>query len=114
MTTTGTGILGGLATLALALAGCGGGGGASSAPAPQPPSGSAESGTVYVGLTDADGDFLSYAVDVQSLTLRRSDGTVVEALPVAPRVDFAQYVDLTELLAAVGCLRRGRSAARLS
>ena len=93
-----TGLLGGLA--AVALAGCGGGAGTASVPAPQPPSTCADCGTVYVGLTDADGDFLSYAVDVQSLTLRRSDGTVVEALPVAPRVDFAQYVDLTEFLTA--------------
>lgn len=99
MSTTRTGFLGGLAALALAMTGCGGGG-TSSAPAPQPPSGCADCGTVYVGLTDADGDFLSYAVDVQSLTLRRADGTVVEALPVAPRVDFAQYVDLTEFLTA--------------
>jgi hypothetical protein len=92
--------LGGLAAAALALAGCGGGGGAATTAAAPPPAACADCGTVYVGLTDADGDFLSYAVDVESLTLRRADGAVVQALPVESRVDFAQYVDLTELLTA--------------
>ncbi|MGD8379136.1 MAG: hypothetical protein PVI56_05980, partial [Gammaproteobacteria bacterium] len=45
-------------------------------------------GQIYVGLTDADGDFLSYTVDVTSLTLKRADGTTVEALPHSTRVDF--------------------------
>ena len=57
-------------------------------------------GSVYIGLTDADGDFLTYAVDVLSLTLERSNGAVVETLPLATRVDFAQYTDLTEFLTA--------------
>lgn len=100
MTTSRTPFLGSLALLALALVGCGGGGGAASPPVAQPPPASAETGTVYIGLTDADGDFLSYAVDVQSLTLRRANGAVVETLPLAARVDFAQYVDLTEFLTA--------------
>jgi hypothetical protein len=37
-------------------------------------------------------------VDVLSLTLTRADGTVVEALPVKTRIDFAQYTELTEFL----------------
>lgn len=57
-------------------------------------------GVVYVGLTDADGDFLRYELDVVSLTLTRSDGTVVETLPMRTRVDFAEYVELTEFLTA--------------
>jgi hypothetical protein len=57
-------------------------------------------GTAYIALTDADGDFLSYAVDVVSLTLKRANGTVVETLPNQTRVDFAQYVDLTEFITA--------------
>lgn len=92
--------LGGLAAFALALAGCGGGGGGGSTSSVPPPAACTDCGTVYIGLTDADGDFLSYAVDVESLTLRRADGAVVQALPVQPRVDFAQYVDLTEFLTA--------------
>jgi hypothetical protein len=91
--------IGGLAA-ALALVGCGGGDGSAPAAVTEPPAACADCGTVHVGLTDADGDFLSYAVDIQSLSLRRADGAVVEALPASPRVDFAQYVDLTEFLTA--------------
>lgn len=55
-------------------------------------------GDVIIGLTDADGDFLSYSVDVVSLKLTRADGTVVETLPLKTRVDFAQYTDMTEFV----------------
>ncbi len=55
-------------------------------------------GTVLVSLTDADGDFLNYSVDVVSLSLRKADGTIVQALPTHQRVDFARLVDLTELV----------------
>ncbi len=68
---------------------CGGGSGGTSG---------GDSGQVFVGLTDADGDFLTYTVDVQALTLTRADGAVVDALPVKTRVDFAQYTDMTEFL----------------
>jgi hypothetical protein len=55
---------------------------------------------MYLGLTDADGDFLTYTVDVVSLSLKKASGAVVETLPVSPRVDFAQLVDLTEFVTA--------------
>ncbi len=55
-------------------------------------------GQLNVSLTDAQGDFVSYTVDVQSLTLTKADGTIVNALPLSTRVDFAQYVDMTEFL----------------
>lgn len=55
-------------------------------------------GVVTVGVTDAAGDFLSYTVDVTSLTLIRADGTVVQILPQKTRIDFAQLVDLTEFV----------------
>jgi len=89
-----------LAALALAIAGCGGGG--SPAPATGHGGGTTAtgSGKLYVGLTDADGDFLSYAVDVVSLKLKRADGSVVDALPVRSRVDFADLADLTEFVTA--------------
>jgi hypothetical protein len=61
---------------------------------------SEQSGDLVIGITDADGDFLAYAVDVTSISLERANGTRVEALPVKTRIDFAQYVDLTELLTA--------------
>jgi hypothetical protein len=90
-----------LAALWLAVAGCSGGGSASTDPGSASQACDATScGAVYVGLTDADGDFLSYTVDVVSLTLKKANGAVVETLPVATRVDFAQLVDLSEFVTA--------------
>lgn len=57
-------------------------------------------GEVLIGLTDADGDFVTYSVDVTELTLVRADGVVVNALPGSARIDFAQYTELTEFLTA--------------
>jgi len=92
------------AALLCLLTACGGGsGGASVAAAggdPIPQDCLDDCGIVYVGLTDADGDYLRYELDVLSLTLERSDGTIIETLPLRTRVDFAQYVDLTEFLTA--------------
>ena len=85
------------------LAGCSGGGGDSSPDTPrsQQTCGSGSGcGPLIVTLTDADGDFLSYTVDVQALTLKRANGDVVAAAPTQTRVDLAQYVDLTEFLTA--------------
>ena len=55
-------------------------------------------GTLVVGLTDAEGDFVSYIVDVQSITLTKANGRVVQVLPVTSRVDFARYTELTEFV----------------
>ncbi len=55
-----------------------------------------EQGDVVIGLTDAPGDFTTYTVDVTSLRLQRANGSLVETLPINTRVDFAQYVELTE------------------
>ena len=60
----------------------------------------ADCGSVFIALTDAEGDFMSYTVDVQSLTLERQDGSVIETLPQSTRIDFAQYADLTEFFTA--------------
>ena len=57
-----------------------------------------EEGVVAIGLTDAQGDFLTYTVDVTSLTLTKADSTFVQTLPQRTRVDFAQIVDLTEFV----------------
>jgi hypothetical protein len=51
-------------------------------------------------ITDAAGDFLTYKVKLVSLQLKKSDGTLVETLPASTTVDFAQLVDLTEILSA--------------
>ena len=83
------------------LFGCSGGGTDSSAPASSTQSCDAtDCGPLFIGITDADGDFLSYSVDVVSLTLKKANGAVVETLPVSTRVDFAQLVDLTEFVTA--------------
>jgi hypothetical protein len=60
----------------------------------------AECGTVYIGLTDADGDFVNYTVDVVSLTLETANGRVIETMPNTTRINFTDYVELSELLAA--------------
>ncbi len=57
-----------------------------------------DNGEVIIGLTDAEGDFLNYSVDVVSIELTRADGLTVETLPLNSRIDFAQYVDLTEFI----------------
>jgi hypothetical protein len=97
-----------LMLFAVGLSGCGGGGAETSTnestPAAQCIPGDASSedacGTVLLSITDADGDFLSYAVDLVSLELEKANGTVVEVLPQSTRIDFVNYIDLTELLTA--------------
>jgi hypothetical protein len=90
-----------VAMVAAALTACSGGGSggpAASAGPPVPSGGCADCGTLLVGVTDADGDFVSYSVDVQSVTLKRPDGATVETLPATTRIDFAQLTDLADLL----------------
>ncbi len=97
------------ATACLALLGaCGGGmngmaGNGSTGAMPGTPSSgcSASScGSAMVTLTDAKGDFLSYIVTLTSLQLQTANGTSVETLPMSTQVDFAQLVDLTEVISA--------------
>lgn len=89
-----------LVLAALLLAGCGGGsgGGANNNPPPSGSCATGDCGTLLVGVTDADGDFLSYSVDVLSITLQRPNGASVETLPATTRIDFAQLTDLADLL----------------
>jgi len=82
----------------LILAACSGGGGSMSSSTTPPPSSS--NGVAMVTLTDMPGDFLSYMVNVVSLTLTRSDGTTVETVPATTSVDFAQLVNLSEVISA--------------
>ncbi len=77
--------------LATALQGCGAGSDTDTA---------AGSGEVVIGLTDAQGDFLQYEVDVLSIRLTRANGAVVEALPLQTRIDFAELTELTEFVTA--------------
>lgn len=92
----------------LMLAACGGGAGTTALDTPDPtvtcdpanPATFDECGTVLVALTDADGDFLNYTVDVLSLQLETANGRIVETLPRSTRINFTDYVDLTELVTA--------------
>ncbi len=97
-----TGLMAVLALSAVPLmSGCGGG------------AATGDSGQLLVSLTDADGDFIAYEVDVESLQLTHRDGTVVEVLPISTRVDFAQYTDLTEFLVASTLPRGDYVAAKM-
>jgi hypothetical protein len=57
-------------------------------------------GSSMLTMTDAKGDFLSYIVTLTSLQLQTANGTSVETLPAAAKVDFTQLVNLTEVLSA--------------
>ena len=95
-----------LMTLLVFLAACGGGGGGGNLAAPATALAPEEEGVLVIGLTDAEGDFVSYEVDVLALSLERVDGTQVEALPLTTRVDFAELTEVTELL-TVATVPRG-------
>lgn len=88
--------------LLMALAACGGSGSSTTGMGGTTdcthPTVSDQNGCAYVALTDSPGDFLSYTVSVKALTLTRSDGTIVNLLPNATTIDFAQYSDLSEFL----------------
>lgn len=93
--------------LGLGAAACGGGSSGSArissdvggdACVPGTAAASSNCGSVYVALTDAEGDFTSYTVDVLSISLERASGARVETLPASTRIDFAQLTDLWELV----------------
>ncbi len=83
--------------LICALAGCG----SSSAPpepTTPPPAPEEPTGMAIIGLTDAPGDFLSYQVDVTGLRFERANGAIFDVLPETTTLDFATYVEVTELV----------------
>lgn len=92
----------GAAALAALLVACGGGsgdmGGSNNGGGVSACTGGC--GPAVITMQDAAGDFLSYTVDVVSLKLRKASGATVETLPATTRVDFAQLVDLSELISA--------------
>lgn len=91
---------------AILLTACGGGSSTTAIPDPVPtaecdPADAAtfgECGTVMIALTDADGDFVNYTVDVLSLKLETANGRIVETMPRKSRINFTDYIDLTELV----------------
>src|SRR5271166_763272 len=83
------------------LSGCGSGG---SSMGGSPPTSSTQSCSNCAGalvtLTDAPGDFVSYIVTLDSLLLTNANGTTVQVVPNTTQVDFAQLVNLSELVSA--------------
>jgi hypothetical protein len=93
-----------IASVALGMAACGSSGGnsASTSNVPGNPAGNnpaTDAGTVIVSLTDAEGGFASYTVDVLSISLERNDGSTIDILPQSARIDFAQLTSLAEIVA---------------
>jgi len=94
-----------LVLTALLLSACGGGAGTTADEPlatlecdPANPATFAECGSVMIALTDADGDFLNYTVDVLSIKLETANGRIVETMPRKTRINFSDYIDLTELV----------------
>jgi hypothetical protein len=83
---------------ALLLGACSGGGSMGGSSGSPPASGN--NGVAMITLTDAPGDLLTYMVNVVSLNLTRADGTVVQTVPQTTTVDFAQLLDLAEVISA--------------
>jgi hypothetical protein len=77
-----------LAFAALALGACGSGSGG----------GDEETSELTISLTDAEGDFNQYTIDVDSIRLHKSNGAIIETLPNTARLDFSRYVEVTEFL----------------
>lgn len=84
-----------LFSLILFTQGCGGGG--SSVPQPDPVTPVGE-GQISIVFTDAEEDFVTYAVDVTSLLLEKSNGVTVETVPLSTRIDFTELTDVSEFL----------------
>ncbi len=61
---------------------------------------SVQNGDLVVSLTDAEGDFVNYTVDVTEVRLTHANGSEISALPVSTRIDFSRYTDVTEFLTA--------------
>jgi hypothetical protein len=57
-------------------------------------------GTGVITLQSTNIDFVSYRINIDSITLTRSDGIVVEPLLYPQTVDLAQTVDVAELVGA--------------
>lgn len=83
--------------LAILLSACGG----STTPISDPVKDPDPSGKFSLIITDADGDFLSYTVDVNSIQLTKTNGTVVETTPINSRINFADYTDLSEFFSVM-------------
>lgn len=59
-------------------------------------------GIMWVSVTDQPGDYSSYVVTIDSITLLRTDGAVVTAVGTPEIVDFAQLNNIAELWGSNG------------
>jgi len=57
-----------------------------------------ETGTLLIAITDAEGDFICYSIEVLSIKMTHANGRVVETVPTSIRIDFAEYTNLTEFI----------------
>jgi len=60
-----------------------------------------DNGSLELAITDAEEDFLSYQIELEAITLNRTDGTEVSILPLSSEIDFVQYQELSELFAVL-------------
>jgi hypothetical protein len=58
-------------------------------------------GDLEIAVTDAEEDFLSYRIELESIQLKKANGTQVEVLPLESEIDFVQYQELSELFAVL-------------
>lgn len=58
-------------------------------------------GNLVFALTDAEEDFVSYTIGVNSVLLTRENGDQIEVLGEQTQVDFVEYQELTELFSIV-------------
>lgn len=58
-------------------------------------------GDLEIAVTDAEEDFLSYRIELESIQLKKHNGSVVEVLPLESEIDFVQYQELSELFAVL-------------
>ena len=87
-----------LATAFASLSGCGASSSSSATEDPINEDTEVQKSELYVSLTDAEGDFLTYEVAVTNISMQRENGAQVNILPRTTKVDFAQYVEVSELL----------------
>ncbi len=87
-----------LATAFASLSGCGASSSSSATEDPINEGTEAQKSELYVSLTDAEGDFLTYEVAVTNISMESENGAQVNILPRTTEVDFAQYVEVSELL----------------
>lgn len=58
-------------------------------------------GDLEVAVTDAEEDFLTYRIELESIQLKKTNGSLVEVLPLQSEIDFVQYQELSELFAVL-------------